>query len=88
MTFSGKLNERRQIFHSQQKNRAKTVGMEGEDVIAVFESIKNIYRFDFDLKKEQINIIQLILNVRHMFGLLPTGFGKSVCYMLPPLMLE
>lgn len=25
--------------------------MEGEDVIAVFESIKNIYRFDFDLQK-------------------------------------
>lgn len=62
--------------------------MEGEDVIAVFESIKNIYRFDFDLKKEQINIIQLILNERHVFGLLPTGFGKSVCYILPPLMLD
>lgn len=57
--------------------------MEGEDVNAVFESIKNIYRFDFDLKKEQINIIQLILNERHVFGLLPTGFGKSVCYILP-----
>lgn len=56
--------------------------MEDEDVNAVFESIKNIYRFDFDLKKEQINIIQLILNERHVFGLLPTGFGKSVCYIL------
>lgn len=39
-------------FIYNKKNCVKIVGMEGEDVIVVFELIKNIYRFDFDLKKE------------------------------------
>ena len=35
------------------------------------------------LKKEQYKIIKNILNGNDVCGVLPTGFGKSVCYQLP-----
>jgi ATP-dependent DNA helicase RecQ len=38
------------------------------------------------LKKEQENVINEILLGNDVIGLLPTGYGKSLCYILPPLL--
>ena len=38
------------------------------------------------LKEKQIEIINEILLGNDVIGLLPTGYGKSLCYILPPLL--
>ncbi len=40
---------------------------------------------DIILKDKQIEIILLYIDGRDAIGLLPTGYGKSMCYILPPL---
>ena len=39
------------------------------------------------LKKEQMKVVCDSLNGFDCFAVLPTGFGKSLCFMLIPLML-
>lgn len=41
-----------------------------------------------ELKDKQIDIITNLLNGCDIVGLLPTGYGKSLCYMLPPLLCK
>ena len=41
-----------------------------------------------ELKSEQVEIIKSILKGKDSISILPTGFGKSVCYQVPALMLE
>lgn len=40
------------------------------------------------LKDKQITIINEILSGHDVIGLLPTGYGKSLCYILPPLLVK
>ncbi|MBQ9448551.1 MAG: ATP-dependent DNA helicase RecQ [Acholeplasmatales bacterium] len=40
------------------------------------------------LKPEQEEIIDLVMEGKDVIGLLPTGFGKSVTFVIPALMLE
>lgn len=40
------------------------------------------------LKKEQQEIISEIMVGRDVLGILPTGYGKSLCYQLPALMMR
>jgi ATP-dependent DNA helicase RecQ len=37
------------------------------------------------LKSEQKEIIQNVLERKDSMAVLPMGFGKSMCYVLPPL---
>lgn len=63
--------------------------MDLNDIEDTFErDVKTVYPFNFNLKKEQINIIHAILSNRNAIGILPTGFGKSMCHVLPPLILD
>ena len=39
-------------------------------------------------KKEQIDIIHGFMNGRDVFGILPTGFGKSLCYPCLPILFD
>ena len=39
-------------------------------------------------KKEQIPIIKEILMGRDVLGILPTGYGKSLCYQVPAMMMK
>ena len=39
-------------------------------------------------KKEQYEIIQAFLSGRDVFGVLPTGFGKSLCYACLPVVFD
>lgn len=47
--------------------------------------LKSYFGFD-NLKPEQAKIIDSILNNIDTIGLLPTGFGKSICFSIPALM--
>ena len=40
------------------------------------------------LKDEQFEVINNLLLGNDVIGLLPTGFGKSMCYLLPPLLVK
>lgn len=53
--------------------------------------IKNIVKTYFkfkDLKEEQKEVIEAVLNKNDAIALLPTGFGKSVCFQIPALYFE
>jgi ATP-dependent DNA helicase RecQ len=41
-------------------------------------------QFHQQLKSEQKEIIQIVLESKDSMAVLPTGFGKSMCYVLPP----
>lgn len=44
--------------------------------------------FGYRLKEKQALIIDNVLNGKDVIGLLPTGFGKSVCFQVPALILD
>ncbi len=46
-----------------------------------------LFHFNFQLKEEQITAIQSVLNGKDTFVSLGTGFGKSMIYIIPPLVL-
>jgi len=39
------------------------------------------------MKKEQYEIVKLLLEKKNVIGILPTGFGKTLTFLLPPLIL-
>lgn len=52
-------------------------------------AVKELYQLDFtELKQEQKEIIWSLLEKKDVFGLLPTGFGKSMIFTLFPLILD
>ena len=51
------------------------------------EILKSYFGYD-NLKPEQAQIIDLILDKKDTIGLLPTGYGKSICFIIPSLILE
>ena len=59
------------------------------DANSCFDEVKFKYGFDFTLKEEQSEILNIILNEKkNVFAVLPTGFGKSSSFMLPPILLD
>jgi superfamily II DNA helicase RecQ len=58
------------------------------DVPQLFVDVKQKYGFPFALKKEQEEIIAYICANKNVFVLLPTGFGKSVTFLIPPLIFD
>ena len=49
--------------------------------------LKKYYGYS-KLKKEQATIIDAVLNNNDIIGLLPTGYGKSVTFQIPALLLD
>jgi len=46
-------------------------------------------RLQFRLKQQQRNVVSLLCGgVKNVFAFWSTGFGKSVLYMIPPLLLD
>ena len=58
--------------------------MSADECNSVLQSLN----FDFKIKKRQCEIIQSVLQGNDTFAVLPTGYGKSICYVLPPLILD
>jgi ATP-dependent DNA helicase RecQ len=54
----------------------------------IFKCILQDKQFHLQLKAEQKEIIQNVLERKDSMAVLPTGFGKSICYVLPPLILD
>lgn len=61
--------------------------MDPSQVNSFFETKIKI-RFGFGLKKEQCKLISQISNGKNSIGIFPTGFGKSVCFYLLPLLFN
>lgn len=49
--------------------------------------LKKYWKID-SLKEKQIEVINELLLGNDIIGLLPTGYGKSLCYLLPPLITK
>ena len=49
--------------------------------------VKKYFKFK-ELKVEQKEVIENILNKRDTIALLPTGFGKSVCFQIPAIYFD
>ncbi|XP_062599669.1 probable ATP-dependent DNA helicase RecQ, partial [Saccostrea cucullata] len=61
--------------------------MESAEEKALLSTLER-FKFDIKLKEEQKNIIFNILKKKDVFALLPTGFGKSMTYILVPLIAD
>lgn len=65
------------------------MGKMAESIKTIFEKkIKPSFNFEFDLKDQQGCVVNTILEKKHCVGVFPTGFGKSICFLLPPLILD
>lgn len=60
--------------------------MDAESVRTKFNEIKCNYNIDFELKEEQISVAVSALRNRNVVCLLPTGFGKTMCMVLPVIL--
>jgi RecQ family ATP-dependent DNA helicase len=49
--------------------------------------LKKYWKID-SLKEKQVEVINELLLGNDVIGLLPTGYGKSLCYLLPPLVTK
>lgn len=49
--------------------------------------LKKYWNID-NLKDKQIQVINNLLSGKDVIGLLPTGYGKSMCYLIPPLVTK
>ena len=53
-----------------------------------FEIVSAEHALSVTLKPEQSRIINTVCNQKDVFVCLPTGFGKTLCMVLPPLLLN
>ena len=53
----------------------------------VSKKLKKYWGYD-SLKPKQIEIISNFVDGKDVIGLLPTGYGKSMCYLVPPLITK
>jgi superfamily II DNA helicase RecQ len=55
-------------------------------LLEVYRSVQRKYpALPANLKPEQLTIVGNLLGGKNTFGVLPTGYGKSICYALPAL---
>jgi len=50
--------------------------------------IKDKYTFPSNLKPQQKDVISRIMSRQNVISVWPTGFGKSLAYLVPPLILD
>lgn len=58
------------------------------DLNQAFSLVRDQYNINISLKQEQVEILQLLLLKKNVVAILPTGFGKSLLFLLPPLLLD
>lgn len=61
-------------------------GLDGDVVNVITIAIQKLGYSS--LKKEQLDVIVGFLNGRDVFAVLPTGFGKTLCYACIPLVFD
>ena len=63
------------------------------DVVKLYHHLERIQLSLYDscgyeLKEEQEQVICNILNGKNVFAVLPTGYGKTMCYTVLPIMFN
>ena len=54
-----------------------------------YQAVRSHYNnLPLSLKSEQVDIISNFLNNKDGVAVLPTGFGKSLTFILPPLLCD
>ena len=56
-------------------------------MLKINQIVKKYWGYN-ELKDKQINVINELLLGNDVVGLLPTGYGKSMCYLIPPLVTK
>ncbi len=51
-------------------------------------AVNSKYKWSLQLKDNQRIVILQVLQKQHVLVVLPTGYGKSLCYTLPALLLD
>jgi hypothetical protein len=59
--------------------------MDKTQLLETYKSQRAQHNITYDLKKEQCSVILPALNGRNVVGLLPTGFGKTLCFVVPTM---
>ena len=59
-----------------------------EKVARAYGTVKNTFSLDFNLKKEQLQGLTALVNGRDGLFVLPTGFGKTLIFVILPLVLD
>jgi superfamily II DNA helicase RecQ len=54
----------------------------------ILNKINKKHGWDIVLKDKQFDIIKNLLESKNMLAVLPTGYGKSLPYMLDPLFMD
>ena len=55
------------------------------DQSVLYAATEAIQRLGYStMKPEQLQVVSGIVSGRNVFAVLPTGFGKSLCYVCPP----
>lgn len=62
--------------------------MNTEEINAKCHDVRHAHNIQFDLKEEQLTIVEAAMNGRHTIGLLPTGYGKTMCFVVPAMVYE
>jgi len=57
------------------------------DLNHAFSLVKEQYNINIALKPEQVEILQMLF-LKNVMAVLPTGFGKSLLFLMPPLLLD
>jgi superfamily II DNA helicase RecQ len=70
------------------KSWEKRLGSMEDDWEKAITAVKQKYNINITLKEEQKEILQHLQKKKDVFGLLPTGFGKSMTFILFPLILD
>ena len=77
-----RLQERCEIFIARVFANGSRPGMDQRVLYAATEGIQRIGYST--MKPEQLQVVSGIVSVRDVFAVLPTRFGKSLCYACPP----
>ena len=67
---------------------AATMATSKQSFESALEGITKELKLNFSLKKEQITALKSFILKRDVFGVLPTGYGKSLIYQLAPLVAK
>ncbi|XP_070562390.1 ATP-dependent DNA helicase RecQ-like [Ptychodera flava] len=54
----------------------------------LLKKVHTKFNFPYEFKPEQVSIIKNIVDGNHTCGILPTGYGKSDCFVVPQLVLD